>query len=477
MRRSTDSLIALQFLAVALPVTLVLLAQLAMDARRAAALEYSRPLRILADEARANYRTFTNGAADAVDTGSLGRQSAEALHTAAALLRELAARGEAAALGATPQQLQQLADAIGNGAQLATLIPLRDAISRGDQQTRAIDADFIRRDQDVVRDAIRSAIVQKRAVTVALFISAAFTVVFVLMTRRRMQQQLAADAAIELRLRDASRQAGMAEVAANVLHNVGNVLNSVNVSASLLADSVRRSRAGGLDRVAALLQEHAGDLGAFVASDPQGRHLPVYLGQLATHLVAEQRTNLGELESLRRNIEHIKEVVAMQQSYAKLAGVTETVDVADLVEQALRLNSDGLEREAVALVREFAAVPPITVDKHRVLQILVNLLRNAKHACQHMGRDARRIVVAIAPHGDGVQISVADNGIGIAPGNLTRIFNHGFTTKAGGHGFGLHSGALAARELGGALRVDSHGAGQGATFTLELPLQPHGPQP
>ncbi|TLY68277.1 MAG: hypothetical protein E6K46_10315 [Gammaproteobacteria bacterium] len=142
MRRSTDRLIALQFLAVAVPIAFVLLAQMAADARRAAALEQSRPLRTLANEARANYRTFTNGAADAVDTGALGRQSAEALNTTAALLARLAERGEAAALGDTPGQVADLAAQVASGATLERLMALRREIARADHETRAIDESF-----------------------------------------------------------------------------------------------------------------------------------------------------------------------------------------------------------------------------------------------------------------------------------------------------------------------------------------------
>ena len=278
--------------------------------------------------------------------------------------------------------------------------------------------------------------------------------------------------ALQQQLRNASRRAGMAEVAASVLHNVGNVLNSVNVSANMVSDGVRNSKTAGLERVVTLLREHQSDLGRFIAEDERGRHLPEYLGQLARQLDAERRTALQELDALRDNIGHIKEVVAMQQSHAKLAGVTESCDVRALVEEGLRLNADSLQRHGITLKRDFAEVPMLMVDKHRVLQILVNLLRNAKHACQATERADKCIRVRVAPHAAGVQIAIGDNGVGIPPENLTRIFSHGFTTKRNGHGFGLHSGALAAREVGGALRAESRGAGHGATFILELPLQP-----
>jgi signal transduction histidine kinase len=266
----------------------------------------------------------------------------------------------------------------------------------------------------------------------------------------------------------ASRQAGMAEIASNVLHNVGNVLNSVNVSATLVVEKARESKISSLAKVVALLREHEQDLGAFIASDSRGKQLPGYLAQLSEYLQAEQAETVSELDSLRRNIEHIKEIVAMQQSYARVSGVKEIVNVRDLVEDSLRMNTGALSRHGVDVIREFEDAPPISVEKHKILQILVNLVRNAKYACDDSGRPDKRLTVRVTNSEGRIKIIVADNGVGIPAGNLTRIFSHGFTTRKGGHGFGLHSGALAAQEMGGRLLVHSDGPGQGATFTLEL---------
>jgi two-component system, NtrC family, sensor kinase len=267
----------------------------------------------------------------------------------------------------------------------------------------------------------------------------------------------------------ASRQAGMAEVATNVLHNVGNVLNSVNVSATLLATHVQQSKGPGLAKVVTLLREHEEDLATFITSNQRGRHLIVHLTNLADYLKSEQAAAIKELDALRANIEHIKDIVTMQQSYARVAGVKEIVNAVDLVEDSLRMNAGGLTRHQVEVIRDFQAQPVLNVDKHKLLQILVNLVRNAKYACEESQQPHRRLTLRVAAIGARVAISVIDNGVGIAPENLTRIFNHGFTTRATGHGFGLHSGALAARELGGSLSAHSAGPGHGATFTLELP--------
>jgi len=290
-------------------------------------------------------------------------------------------------------------------------------------------------------------------------------------TTERKRQEMELER-VHKELITASREAGMAEVATNVLHNVGNILNSVNISASLVAERLRQSKAGGVSRLAALLKEHGAQLGQFISEDERGKRVPEYLAALGEQLQADERAALDELSLLRENLEHIKDTVTMQQSYAKLCGVTETVAVVDLVEDSLRLNAGAFVRHGVTLQREFSEVPKINVDKHKVLQILVNLVRNAKYACDDSGRADKRITLKVEPAPLGVRIAVIDNGIGIPPENMSRLFRHGFTTRASGHGFGLHSGAIAAQELGGALRAESEGAGRGAAFILELPLSP-----
>jgi PAS domain S-box-containing protein len=277
---------------------------------------------------------------------------------------------------------------------------------------------------------------------------------------------------VHKQLMSASRQAGMAEVATNVLHNVGNILNSVNISASLVVERVKQSKAPGVSRIAELLLQKGPGVGAFIADDERGKRIPEYLATLGEQLMTDQRMSLQELGSLRDNLEHIKDTVAMQQSYAKLCGVTETVEVVDLVEDSLRLNAGAFARHGVTLHREFAQVPKITVDKHKVLQILVNLVRNAKYACDESGKTDKQITLRVDVAEGGVRISVIDNGVGIPAENMGRLFTHGFTTRQSGHGFGLHSGALAAQELGGSLHAVSDGPGRGAAFILELPCVP-----
>jgi signal transduction histidine kinase len=278
-------------------------------------------------------------------------------------------------------------------------------------------------------------------------------------------------------LLETSHHAGMAEVATNVLHNVGNVLNSVNISATLASDMVRRFKVTSLVRVVELLNHNVANLGEFLTSDPKGAQIPDFLAKLAEYMADDQQEILREMKSLAKNIDHIKEIVVMQQSYAQISGVREIVQVSDLVEDSYRMDAESFTRHQVQFIRDYQTVPPINVEKHKVLQILLNLIRNAKQACDEGRETDKQVSVRIASDDGHVKISVADNGVGIAAENITRIFNHGFTTRKNGHGFGLHSGALAAKELGGFLTVASDGPGKGSVFTLGLPFRHPGAAP
>ena len=270
-----------------------------------------------------------------------------------------------------------------------------------------------------------------------------------------------------------ARQAGMAEIANNVLHNIGNVLNSVNVSAGLIGDRMRDSKAQGLARAVQLMNEHAVDLGHFLTRDEKGKTLPGYLGKLVATLAAEKESIAQELTLLTKSIDHIKDIVATQQSYSGSTSIMAPVQISDLMEDALRMNTASISRHKITVLKEFDAVPLLLLDRHLVLQILVNLIGNAKHAMDAMPNRSHLITLRVGLagpiEGPRLQIRVEDDGEGIAQSNMTRLFAHGFTTRKNGHGFGLHSCALAAKEMLGTITAHSDGLGKGAAFVLDLP--------
>lgn len=288
-----------------------------------------------------------------------------------------------------------------------------------------------------------------------------------LVERQRRSAQALQDA--QASVVTAARDAGRAEIATNVLHNVGNVLNSVNVSVQLVASRLRSSKVQGMSRAADLMDAHAHELAAFMTQDPKGKLLPAYLGQVTRAVEQEHRELGNELQVLVRNIDHIKDIVATQQNYAGVSTVVSPVALRDVVEDVLRLERHALDSAGVSVVREYDDVPVTPLDHARVMQIIVNLVSNARHAMA--GCDGtRRMTVRIGRDDGSLFVSVRDEGEGIPPENRVRIFSHGFTTRKQGHGFGLHSSALAAKQMAGSLVAHSDGLGTGATFTLRLPL-------
>jgi two-component system sensor kinase FixL len=295
--------------------------------------------------------------------------------------------------------------------------------------------------------------------------------------------------ALNAQLVETSRQAGMAEVATHVLHNVGNVLNSVNVSAGVLMGTVRQSRLSRVSQIGSMIQQHTEGVAHYFTQDPKGQQIPTYLTQLGETLVQEQTTTLKELEGLNQNLDHIKQIIGLQQDIAKVGGVQEILSLEEVVEQALQINIVSLDQQHIEVYREYATLPPLLMDRHAVMQIIVNLISNAKQAMQEAQREAQedaqretqgdadisyRLTIRIGQvtgKTDFAHVQVSDTGKGIKTEHLDQVFRQGFTTKKDGHGFGLHSGILSAQQMGGALSVDSQGEGKGATFILELPLK------
>ncbi len=272
---------------------------------------------------------------------------------------------------------------------------------------------------------------------------------------------------------EAAHEAGKAEIAKSVLHNIGNVMNSLNVSAKLHMDAISSSRANNLGRAAKLLKENAEDLASFLQNSRQGRRLPEYLITVSEHLMEENRRLYNEALGMVHHIEHMRDIIALEQVNGRASTFEEQADLANLIEQALALEGSILMDNGIQIERNYADLPPQMITRGQFLQVMVNLISNARHAVSAASVvGARQVSLGIsAPRNGRIFVTVTDTGCGISATNLARIFTHGFTTRKDGNGFGLHHAALLAEEMGGRLRAESVGEGQGATFTLELPVK------
>jgi predicted ATPase/signal transduction histidine kinase/tRNA A-37 threonylcarbamoyl transferase component Bud32 len=291
---------------------------------------------------------------------------------------------------------------------------------------------------------------------------------------RRVEERTRELKQTQAQLVDTARAAGMAEIASNVLHNVGNVLTSAGINVEQLRGAVAASRLGRFAHLSALLKEHKAGLVEFLTNDPRGRILPDYLLALSEELHQERGKLLASVNEMNQHIEHIRAIVQVQQDYAKTSLILDEWDLAQLIEDSLRFQLAALHRHGVSVKREFAPVPRVRVDKHRVLQILINLISNAKYAMDEAPEGQRHLCVRLTAQGNVARVQLVDSGKGFPQELRKQLFVHGFTTRKEGHGFGLHSSALAAQIMGGRLLLESEGPGKGATATLELPLQqPH----
>ncbi|OJT24542.1 histidine kinase [Archangium sp. Cb G35] len=276
----------------------------------------------------------------------------------------------------------------------------------------------------------------------------------------------------QARLVATARSVGMAEVASNVLHDVGNTLTSIVVDTEQMHKAVESSRVDRVDKVFHLLAEHRSHLSDFVDHDERGQHLFTYLPILASELKQERESLRQGLGTLGKNVERVRTIIQLQQTYATSTLLLEECELSEVLEEALRLQGGALRKAGVRVEKQFAPVR-MKVDRHRLLQILLNLLSNAWQAMEPVAPGERSLWLGLHAEEPWVRIQVRDSGQGIAPEVARRLFNHGFTTRKEGHGIGLHSSALAARLMGGQLNLESAGPGQGAIATLELPLTNH----
>ncbi|MBQ0759011.1 MAG: response regulator [Zhongshania sp.] len=288
----------------------------------------------------------------------------------------------------------------------------------------------------------------------------------------KLQVEISNSKKISRDLLEASRLIGKTEATTEVLHDVGNVLNSVNVSTKVTTDIVARTNFSGLSKAVAMLRDNEKNLDNYVTNDPKGKLILGYLEDLSQDFINNKSHLNSELDGLQDTIDHMKKIVELQQDYSKTSSLPEIININEIIDISLRINDDALGRHGVKVIRELTDTPAILIDKHKTVQILVNLIVNAKQACDRVNRHDKQLVIATLNTTGGIIVKVSDNGGGINAENMTKLFNHGFTTRKEGHGFGLHSCATSSKQLGGTLTASSDGAEKGATFELELPLAP-----
>lgn len=287
---------------------------------------------------------------------------------------------------------------------------------------------------------------------------------------RQLEETLQELDAAKGELVEKAHKAGMADIATGVLHNVGNVLNSVNTSTTLIENAIEHSKLEGLMKANSLLRQNIDTLEDFVTGDPKSKKLMHYYLKLEEPLQNEHGKILQHTRRLAGKIKIINEVIAAQQNYAGAGIYAEETQLSNIVENALSLQAGSIERHGLNVTTQLEACSPVIAQQSKLIHVLVNLFKNAKESMEGNHPENKNLVIKTWQDPDKVCLSVTDNGSGIKKEYLNKIFSHTFTTKKNGHGFGLHSSANYMTEMGAEIHVDSPGKGKGATFTLTFPM-------
>ncbi|GAA5520776.1 ATP-binding protein [Aliifodinibius salicampi] len=273
-----------------------------------------------------------------------------------------------------------------------------------------------------------------------------------------------------------AHKAGMADLATGVLHNIGNILNSVNISTNQIKQTLTHSSLSDFKKANELLDSHKDNLEEFIIEDPRGKKLLKYYQKLEEPLEAEHKKLKTHCKRLNQKIQLMIEVIDTQQDYARVGRLNEQVQLEQIVEDTLTLQAGSIDRHSLDIVKDFGETQPVIVQKSKLIHILINLFKNAKEAMADNLSHDKEIIIRTYQDEEHVYLSISDKGEGITSENRSKIFNHGFTTKTEGHGYGLHSCANYMSEMDGKIRVESEGIGKGATFILVFPRSKEKPK-
>ncbi len=268
-----------------------------------------------------------------------------------------------------------------------------------------------------------------------------------------------------------AHKAGMADIATDIVHNVGNVLNSVKTSVQVIDDVLKHSMVFSYQKANEMLRENQDNLERFLIEDERGKLLIQYFIKLEEGLFAEHQDLKTTTDRLKNMVDAIADIVSAQYSYANVDWLVEEVNLEKTVEEALSVIQQQLDSYHVKVVTQFVEIESIPIQRIKLLHSLINIFKNACEAMYETEKNQRILNISInysQENEKAVVITIRDNGIGIAPENLERIFSYGFTSKKGRYGLGLHSCANYMTEMGGKIWAENNPDGMGVSFFLKF---------
>lgn len=269
-----------------------------------------------------------------------------------------------------------------------------------------------------------------------------------------------------------AREAGMADIATNVLHNVENILNSINVSIVSIHEQLNNSIINDLQEVSRLLKQHKKTIADYISKDKNGKYIPEFISKIYEKLNSEKIIITNETKSLEVNLSHIRDIITLEQSLSTKMGLTEKTDIPELIKDVLMLTKTRYQATKIQIVTDFSPIKTVIIDREKLFYVLTSLVINAIDSVLESNNHNKKIILRLKQKNDRCfMIQINDTGVGIKHENLKKIFSYEFTTKTRGHGFGLHTSVNYIEELSGSISAESEGENKGATFTLVLPFK------
>ena len=266
--------------------------------------------------------------------------------------------------------------------------------------------------------------------------------------------------------------AGMAEISSQILHNIGNVTNSVNISLGTIKTKLTNSKLEKLFKVYEMLKENEANLESFFQNDLRAPLIGNYIIGITEQLKSEQDIFNNEIGELYKKINLIKGIIYQQQEYAKGSSFFELSNLKEMIFEAFSIQENFLKKHQTTFqINHDENIPLVPLQRTKFYHILINIIKNAAEAMENTPIENRSIMISTKKLNDYAIVSISDNGCGMEKNILDNIFVHGFTTKKDGHGFGLHFCANAIKEMNGDLIVESQGTNKGSTFTIKLKLK------
>jgi len=270
------------------------------------------------------------------------------------------------------------------------------------------------------------------------------------------------------KLVEQAHKEGMADIAAGILHNIGNAFSSVNSSVQIMRDLVNKSPVNDLKKANELLEKNIEDIEDFISNNVKGKKLMHFYLKLGLSIKEFRNQMLYHINRLDEKIYSIDDMITAQQSYAGVESIPEKFDLANVLEDVLKVNSEFLDKSNIKVVKKYLDMPQAVIHKGKLFHILTNIIKNAREAMSETKQDSRRLVITLSEDDKGKYIRIADSGCGIPESIIERIFTYGFTTKKEGQGFGLYSCENYMAEMGGEIWAESEGPGMGAEFILHF---------